>query len=71
MRALVDMNETQVAALDALAKEENTSRAALIRRAIDDYLRRRRCEQLEDGFALWGRRKVDGLEYQEALRSEW
>ena len=71
MRALVDMNEAQVEALDALSKLENTSRAALIRKAIDEYLQKRRREQVEDGFALWGRRKTDGLAYQESLRSEW
>jgi predicted transcriptional regulator len=71
MRALIDMNDAQVEALDALAKRMRRSRAALIRAAIDDYLDRHRREQVEDGFGLWGRRKVDGLAYQEKARREW
>ena len=38
MRALVDMNDAQIDALDTLAKRVRQSRAALIRAAIDDYL---------------------------------
>ena len=71
MRALVDMNDAQVEALDVLAKRAGRSRAALIRTAIDDYLERHHREQVEDGFGLWGKRKVDGLDYQEKVRSEW
>ena len=71
MRALIDMNDAQIEALDALAKRVRRSRAALIRAAIDDYLDRHRREQVEDGFGLWGRRKVDGLAYQEKARREW
>ena len=36
MRALVDMNDAQIEALDTLAKRVRQSRAALIRAAIDD-----------------------------------
>ncbi|WP_420962938.1 ribbon-helix-helix domain-containing protein [Brucella sp. IR073] len=71
MRALIDMTDAQVEALDALAKREHQSRAALIRAAIDDYLARHRREQVEDGFGLWGERKVDGMAYQEKVRQEW
>ena len=71
MRALVDMNDAQIDALDTLAKRVRQSRAALIRTAIDEYLARHRREQVEDGFGLWGTHKVDGLAYQEKTRSEW
>lgn len=71
MRALVDMNDAQIEALDNLAKRVGRSRAALIRAAIDDYLARHSREQVEDGFGLWGKRKIDGLAYQEKVRSEW
>lgn len=71
MRALVDMNDAQIEALDTLAKRVRQSRASLIRSAIDDYLKRHHREQVEDGFGLWGKRKVDGLAYQEKVRSEW
>ncbi len=71
MRTLVDLTDRQVAALDALSKSEERSRAALIRQAIDDYLTKRRSKQERDAFGLWGERKVDGLTYQEKVRSEW
>jgi metal-responsive CopG/Arc/MetJ family transcriptional regulator len=71
MRTLVDLGDTQIQALDELSKKEKRSRAALIRQAIDDYLGKRRDEQESDAFGLWGKRKVDGLAYQEKVRGEW
>jgi metal-responsive CopG/Arc/MetJ family transcriptional regulator len=70
MRTLVDLGDAQVEALDELSKRENRSRAALIRQAIDDYLVKRRSGG-DDAFGLWGKRKVDGLAYQEKARREW
>jgi predicted transcriptional regulator len=72
MRILVDANETQVAALDELAKREQRPRAAVIRAAIDDYVARNgRKATLEESFGIWGKDGEDGLAYQERLRSEW
>jgi metal-responsive CopG/Arc/MetJ family transcriptional regulator len=71
MRTLVDLGDAQLQALDELAKLEKRSRAALIRQAIDDYLAKRRSKKEGDAFGLWGKRKVDGLAYQEKVRSEW
>ena len=71
MRTLVDVGESQLQELDELSKEERRSRAALIREAIDDFLAKRRSKHEGDAFGLWGNRKVDGLVYQERLRSEW
>jgi predicted transcriptional regulator len=71
MRTLVDLGDTQILALDELARKEKRSRAALIRQAIDDYLARKPGKQDGDAFGLWGKRKVDGLAYQEKVRREW
>jgi metal-responsive CopG/Arc/MetJ family transcriptional regulator len=71
MRTLVDLGDTQIQALDELSKKEKRSRAALIRQAIDDYLKSRHDKQEGDAFGLWGKRKVDGLAYQEKVRGEW
>jgi len=71
MRTLVDLGDTQIEALDELSKKEKRSRAALIRQAIDDYLAKRHAKRREDAFGLWGKRKVDGLAYQEKVRKEW
>ena len=71
MRTLVDVGAAQLQELDELSKQERRSRAALIREAIDDFLAKRRCKYEGDAFGLWGKRKVDGLVYQERVRSEW
>jgi metal-responsive CopG/Arc/MetJ family transcriptional regulator len=71
MRIAVDLTDAQMQASDALSRKEKQSRAALIRQAIDDYLRKRRGEQESDAFGLWGKRKVDGLALQKKVRSEW
>jgi metal-responsive CopG/Arc/MetJ family transcriptional regulator len=71
MRALVDIDESQVRELDRLAKKQKQSRAALIREAIADYLEKKAQGTAENAFGLWGRRKVDGLAYQEKIRNEW
>jgi metal-responsive CopG/Arc/MetJ family transcriptional regulator len=71
MRTLVDVGDTQLQELDELSKAEKRSRAALIREAIDDFLAKRRSKYEGDAFGLWGKRKVDGLVYQERVRSEW
>lgn len=71
MRTLIEIEENQIRELDRLAKKEKQSRAALIREAVGDYLRKKQGKTLEDGFGLWGDRKVDGLVYQEKIRSEW
>ena len=71
MRTLVDLGDAQLQALDELSRREKRSRAALIRRAIDEYLSKQRDKQEGDAFGLWRKRKVDGLAYQEKVRSEW
>lgn len=71
MRTLVDIGDSQVQALDELAKTEKKSRASLIRQAIDDYLAKRQAKRREDAFGLWGKHKVDGLAYQKKVRGEW
>jgi metal-responsive CopG/Arc/MetJ family transcriptional regulator len=71
MRTLVDVGDTQLQELDQLSKQEKRSRAALIREAIDDFLAKRHSKHQGDAFGLWGKRKVDGLVYQERVRSEW
>jgi metal-responsive CopG/Arc/MetJ family transcriptional regulator len=71
MRTLIDVGETQIRALDELSRREKRSRAALIREAIDDYLAKRRSQRDGQAFGLWGKRKTDGLAYQEKVRREW
>lgn len=71
MRALIDIGEAELKALDEIARQEKVSRASLIREAVDDFLKRRDRLKDEEAFGLWGDQAVDGLAYQEKLRSEW
>lgn len=71
MRILTEIGSSQLEALDELSKREKTSRAALIRHAVEDFIAKHRHECQNDAFGLWGDRKIDGLAYQEKLRTEW
>ncbi len=71
MRTLIDITELQVQALEEIARKEKLSRAAVIRAAVDDYIQRRRRVEIDDAFGLWGDGGIDGLSYQEKVRSEW
>ncbi|MBB2671475.1 UNVERIFIED_ORG: putative transcriptional regulator [Rhizobium esperanzae] len=68
---MVDIGDPEVKALDRLAQREKSSRAALIRKAINDFLARNNADIEAEAFGLWGDRKIDGLAYQENMRSEW
>ncbi|MFM5950048.1 MAG: ribbon-helix-helix protein, CopG family [Novosphingobium sp.] len=72
-RFLVDIPEEDVARLDALAKTEGKSRAAVLREAVANYIAAESQQGFEKYFGLWERHgsTVDGLEYEERLRGEW
>ena len=70
MRMLVDLPETELEHLNALSRARHVSRAELIRQAVSGYLEQNRAG-LEDSFGLWKKKAVDGVKYQERLRSEW
>jgi hypothetical protein len=70
MRALVDISDKQIDALKAICKTKKLSRAEAIRQAIAAYIERNKPGAV-DAFGLWKNRKVDGLRYQEQVRSEW
>jgi metal-responsive CopG/Arc/MetJ family transcriptional regulator len=71
MRTLVNIGDTEIQELDRIAKAENVSRASLIRHAVRDYLGRNAQRHQAAAFGLWSGSAVDGLEYQEKMRSEW
>ena len=70
-RVLVDIPDTQLEALAAIVEEEQRPRAALIRDAIEAYIADHKRLRGADVFGLWKSKKIDGLEYQQELRSEW
>lgn len=70
MRALVDIPDKQIDDLTVICEAKKLSRAEAIRQAIALYIERNKPGAV-DAFGLWKNRKVDGLAYQEQVRSEW
>jgi hypothetical protein len=68
---LVGLRADQERELNRLAKQSGSSRAALIRDAIDHLLAGKRRRAGEQAFGLWGNRDQDGLAYQREMRAEW
>ena len=69
-RILVDIPQKYLDDLGDLARLEKRSRAEIIRKAIASYVEQNK-PVTADAFGLWKDRQVDGLAYQEAIRSEW
>lgn len=70
MRALVDIPDRQIDELAVICEAKKLSRAEAIRQAIASYIEKNK-PGTADAFGLWKNRKVDGLTYQEQVRSEW
>ncbi|WP_321782762.1 ribbon-helix-helix protein, CopG family [Burkholderia pyrrocinia] len=70
-RILVDLSNGQLDELAALVETEHRPRAAIIRDAIDAYIALHKHPLADDAFGRWKDRTVDGLAYQEEMRSEW
>ena len=71
MRTVIDVPDQLIESLDRVSGTEQRSRAALIREAIAEFLRKRSGPSAEAAFGLWKDRKTDGLRYQNGLRAEW
>ena len=72
MRTIIDLPESQIAALRELEQRRNVSRAELIRQAVAQYVSQH--AQSGNAFGAWksGKRSgTDGLAVQKKLRSEW
>jgi len=71
MRILVDMPDNQIKELARISTATKRPRAAIIREAVASYIATVKDTEADDAFGLWGDHEVDGLEYQQKLRSEW
>jgi len=75
MRTVIDLPDEQIATLDRLARAAGTSRAAMIREAVRDLLRRTPAPDVDAAFGLWAgdheNGGEDGLDYQRRLRDGW
>lgn len=70
MRILIDIPEEQITALAIISGSEKTSRSEIVRRAIALYIEQTKPSDVE-AFGIWRDHQVDGITYQERLRSEW
>jgi predicted transcriptional regulator len=71
MRTLIDLPDPQIQALAALCERVKQPRTALIREAVAEYLERRTAKPSAAAYGLWGAEAIDGLAYQEKVRTEW
>lgn len=69
-RILVDLPQPCVEELNAIAAAEKLPRAEVIRRAVAAYVEQHR-PSTADVFGIWKKRGIDGVQYQEDMRSEW
>jgi len=71
MRTIIDIPAPVLDELDTLAKREKISRAEAVRRAMSEYLEKRRSSRANAAFGIWKSRKIDALAYEDELRGEW
>jgi metal-responsive CopG/Arc/MetJ family transcriptional regulator len=69
-RILVDIPQKHLDDLGAIARAEKRPRAEIIRKAIASYVKQNKPASA-DAFGIWKDRQVDGLDYQDSIRSEW
>ncbi|MDP2071797.1 CopG family transcriptional regulator [Methylotenera sp.] len=70
MRTLIDIPEKQINELAIICKAKNLPRTEVIRQAIVAYIASN-TPSASQAFGLWSKNAVDGLDYQEKVRSEW
>jgi hypothetical protein len=70
MRTIIDIPDDQAAPLAEVCQRIHISRAEAVRRGIALFLRQNG-GSADDAYGLWKDRKIDGVEYQQALRKEW
>ena len=71
VRTIVEIPDDLVRSLDEMGKRTACSRADLIREAVAEYLCNKTHHSPEKAFGIWKNKKVDAVEYQRNLRSEW
>lgn len=77
MRALVDIPDSQLSDLAIVCKTKKLPRAEVIRQAIAAYIAENK-PNASQAFGLWAnsnaqakKEPVDGLAYEEKVRTEW
>jgi len=71
---LLKLSDKQMDELDFVVNLENKSRADVIKEAIAAYIAQKQLANRktnQEVFGLWKDKNIDGLEYQQRMRSEW
>jgi predicted transcriptional regulator len=74
MRTIVDIPDSVIKKLDKLARKKQASRAELVRRAVQNYIRDlEHIPSFDEVYGLWKDRADigDSVEYQRKMRKEW
>jgi len=69
--AMVDLPDLQIDDLAVVMEVEQRFRAAIIGDTIEAYIAQHKRAHGADVFGLWESKEIDGLKYQQELRSEW
>lgn len=70
-RIFIDLPQPQFDALAQIVELQQRPRAAVIRDAIEAYIANHPQSRSVDAFGAWRAKGLDGLDYQQALRSNW
>lgn len=74
MRTIIDIPDPQVEVLNQLAKKQNTSRAEIIRQALNIFIfnSENTNAQYKSAFGSWKDiGSCEGISFQQHLRDEW
>jgi len=71
MRTIITMDDKDASELEKLCHHKGWSRAKGIREAVKTYLQNQKIYEKKEVFGIWKDRSIDGLQYEESLRSEW
>ena len=71
MRTIIEVPDDDIKRLDRIVEQQKKSRAAIIREAIRIYLESKVVGSDKAAFGIWKEKKVDSIDYQEDIRSEW
>ena len=73
MRTIVDIPDDQIKILNQMVQRKKVSRAEVIRQALASYIASdaRAKKGYKSAFGIWKKLKLDSVQYQQKLRSEW
>ena len=71
MQIAVALTDEQLEALTKLSEQKGVSSAALICKAVTEYLDMYQVDDLSESFGLWRNKAVNGTQHQKLLQDEW